>query len=89
MAVSQRSMKAAFMQPWRGVKKSDTERDIIHLHPNRAVGGGLLCFDYLGCWHLGCAVAIGECGFSLSVSLFFSIFAAERKQYDCCEQSKQ
>ena len=38
MAISQRSTKAEFMQPRRGVKKSDTERDIIHLRPNRAVG---------------------------------------------------
>lgn len=40
MAISQRSTKAAFMQPRRGVKKSDTERDVIHLHPSRAVRVG-------------------------------------------------
>ncbi len=40
MAISQRSMKATFMQPRRGVKKSDTERDVIHLHPSRAVRVG-------------------------------------------------
>ena len=36
MAISQRSTKAAFMQPWRGEEKSDTERDVSRLHPSRA-----------------------------------------------------
>ena len=40
MAISQRSMKATFMQLRRGVKKSENERDIIHLHPSRAVRVG-------------------------------------------------
>ena len=35
MAVSQRSMKDAFMQLRRGVKKSETEQDVIHIRSNR------------------------------------------------------
>ena len=40
MAISQRSTKAAFMQARRGVKKSETERVVIHLRPSRAVRVG-------------------------------------------------
>ena len=35
MAVSQRSMKAAFMQLRRGVKKNENERVVIHIRSNR------------------------------------------------------
>ena len=40
MAISQRSMKATFMQLQRGVKKSENERVVIYLHPSRAVRVG-------------------------------------------------
>ena len=82
MAISPWSMKVAFMQLRGGENKNETERGVIHFHPNRAGSGVLPCFYY----H---AVVIGECGFSLSVSFFFSIFAAKRKLYECYEQSKQ
>ena len=42
MTVSQRSVKTTFMQPRGGVKKSETERDVIHLRPRRAVRVGSL-----------------------------------------------
>ena len=75
-------MKVTFMQPLGGIKKADAEQDVIHLNQSRAVWVGCLDSIYY-------AVAIGECGFSLSVSHFFSIFAAVRKLYIYCEQSKQ
>ena len=42
MAISQRSMKTTFMQPRGGVKKNETERDVIHIHQSRAVWVGCL-----------------------------------------------
>jgi hypothetical protein len=42
MAISQRSIKVAFMLARRGVKKNETERDVIHLRPSRAVRVGCL-----------------------------------------------
>ena len=40
MAISPWSMKVAFMQLRGGVNKNETERGVIHFHPNRSVRVG-------------------------------------------------
>ena len=40
MAISQRSMQVPFMQLRGGANKDETERDVIRLHPSRAVRVG-------------------------------------------------
>ena len=72
MAVSQQSMKAAFMQLRGGVKKNENERVVIYLHPSRAVRVG--CPDSI-IMRLQSAMTVFHC-----LCRIFLVFL-QRKEY--------